>query len=56
LLLADFLIHRNKSENIVVDIDHKKISFNYKNKEFQFTSDKKLKKKIEISGYNYIIS
>jgi hypothetical protein len=56
LLLADFLIHKNPVETVSIEIDNKNVSLKHGKKEFVFTSEKKLKKNIVITGYKYEIN
>jgi hypothetical protein len=53
-LLADFIMHSAPEANVIIDIAHKHISLRHKDKVFQFSSHKNLKKKIEINGRNYL--
>jgi hypothetical protein len=56
LLLADFAAHIDNTSEIKVEIDNNKAILKYKGNEFQFVSNKKLKKLITIIGKNYSIS
>ncbi len=56
LLFADFLVHKNKSAEITIEADHRKILLKYRDYEFHFTSNKKFRKLIRINGLNYVIS
>jgi hypothetical protein len=55
LLLADFLIHKNKSIIVSIEIENKKVLLNADGNDFHFTSYKNFRKSIQISGTNYKI-
>jgi|WetSurMetagenome_2_1015567.scaffolds.fasta_scaffold00760_18 hypothetical protein len=55
LLLADFLIHKNYSMKISIEIDYKNITLTSGGERYHFTSDKNFKKSISISWKNYKI-
>jgi len=52
-LLADFLLHNDKSSTISIEIDHRKVLLTSGQHEFHFTSLKKLRKSIHIRGKEY---
>jgi hypothetical protein len=54
-LLADFLLHNDKSSTISIEIDHSKVLLTSGQHEFYFTSHKKLRKSIQIKGKDYKI-
>jgi hypothetical protein len=54
-LLADFLLHNDKSSTISIEIDHSKVLLTSGQHEFHFTSHKKLRKSIHIKGKDYEI-
>jgi hypothetical protein len=54
-LLADFLLHNDKSSTISIEIDHSKVLLTSGQHEFHFTSHKKLRKSIQIKGKDYKI-
>jgi hypothetical protein len=54
-LLADFLVHKDKSSTIAIEIDHKDVLLISGSHEFHFTSRKNLKKSIRIKGIEYKI-
>jgi hypothetical protein len=54
-LLADFIISKEERE-IIIDIDHKKVTVDYEGKSYSFTSEKNLKKRIEIEMGKYTIN
>jgi len=53
LLLADFIIHKDKSSLVNIDIDNKDVTLRCGNYEHHFTSGKSLKKSLTISGNDY---
>lgn len=55
LLLADFIMHNDKSSEIKVEIGNKKVQLKNKDNSFQFVSHKNLSKSILISKGEYII-
>ena len=54
-LLADFLLHNDKSSTISIEIDQSKVLLTTGQHEFHFTSHKKLRKSIQIKGKDYMI-
>jgi hypothetical protein len=54
-LLADFLIHKDKSSTISIEINNSEVLLCSERHEFHFTSHKNLKKSIRISGTDYKI-
>jgi len=54
-LLADLLLHNDKSTTISIEIDHSKVLLTTGQHEFHFTSQKKLRKSIQIKGKDYKI-
>jgi hypothetical protein len=55
LLLADFLLHKERSSTIAIEIEHKNVLLTAGSHEFHFTSRKNLKKSIKIKGAEYKI-
>ena len=55
LLLADFLMKKDSSSNISIEIDNKKVRLTFNGREFYFTSHKSFKKSIRIAGEIYSI-
>jgi hypothetical protein len=55
LLLADFLINRDNSSTVSIEIENKKVLLTSNGKGFHFTSHKNFNKSIHISGKSYII-
>jgi hypothetical protein len=55
LLLADYLLSKDKSVSITIEINLKKVILRAGNESFHFTSSKNLKKNIVISGTHYKI-
>ena len=53
--LADFLIHKDKSSTVSIEIENKKVLLSSEGHEFHFTSHKNLKKSILIEGTDYKI-
>jgi hypothetical protein len=53
LLLADVIIQREKSANVKIEIENKRVSLAFNNREFHFSSTKGFKKIVEISEKNY---
>jgi len=54
-LLADFLLHKDNSAHIKIEIDNKDILLSSNGHKFHFISNKHLKKSIEIRGREYKI-
>ena len=50
LLLADFIVRKDPSSEVSVEIDHKKVSLNYNGADYNFESKKSFRKTIRISG------
>jgi hypothetical protein len=55
MLLADFLLHKDKTSTISIEIEHQNVLLIAGSHEFHFTSRKKLKKSIKIKGSEYKI-
>ena len=55
ILLADFIIHRDKSSKVLIEIDHKTVILKSGKDEFHFISVKNFRKTINISWKNYQI-
>ncbi|MCX6256028.1 MAG: hypothetical protein NTV31_16365 [Bacteroidia bacterium] len=55
LLLADFLLNKDNSSTISIEIENKKVLLSSNGNDFQFTSHKSLRKSIQITGTNYHI-
>jgi hypothetical protein len=55
LLLADFLLHKDRSSTIAIEIAHKNVLLTAGSHEFHFTSRKNLEKSIKIKGTEYKI-
>ena len=51
-LLADFIIRKNPSGMVTIEIDHKKVRLNYDGAEYSFESEKNFRRSIRISGMN----
>jgi hypothetical protein len=52
-LLADFLLHKDKTATITIEIKNKEVLFSSGGHQFHFISHKNLKKSIQIKGTNY---
>lgn len=55
-LLADFLLHKDNSAHVKIEIDNKNILLSSEGHQFHFISHKNLKKSIEIRGREYKIT
>ena len=55
LLMADFIMQKDKSESVTIKIENRKVQLNSKGKDFHFSSHKNLKKSISISNNGYLI-
>jgi len=55
ILLADFILKKDDTATISIDIDGSRIQLKYKGDTYNFVSLKSLKKSVKISGYNYEI-
>ncbi len=55
ILLADFIIKKDKSSPVSIDIQNHNIQLGYEGKYYHFTSQKSFKKSIRISDKNYVI-
>jgi hypothetical protein len=55
LLLADFLIQKDNTSIVTIEIDNKKINLNFLENNFHFTSHKSFRKSIRISDQVYDI-
>ncbi len=56
LLLADFIIQKNNSSSVTIEINNKRILLTSDVNEFHFNSHKSFRKLISITGNNYEIS
>jgi hypothetical protein len=56
LLLADFLLHSDKTSAVTINIDNKEVLLSSGGHQFRFISHKHLKKSIEIRGREYKIT
>jgi hypothetical protein len=54
-LLADFLLHKDKTSTVSIEIENKKVLLSSGGHEFHFTSYKNLKKSVLIKGNDYKI-
>jgi hypothetical protein len=54
-LLADFILHKNKSAKVSILIDMKKVLLSSDGHDFHFISNKNLKKSITIKGNDYTV-
>jgi hypothetical protein len=54
-LLADFLLHKDKSSTVSIEIENKKVLLSSEGHEFHFLSHKNLTKSIQIKGTDYKI-
>jgi hypothetical protein len=55
LLLADFLLHKDNSSTVSIEIENKKVLLKSNGNDFHFTSYKNFRKSIQITGTNYKI-
>jgi len=55
-LLADFLLQKDKTSDILIKIDGEKVLLSCAGHDFHFSSDKNLKKSISIKGNDYRVS
>lgn len=55
LLMADFILQNNSKETLSVEINNKAVVLTIKQKHFDFSSNKSLKKHLVLSYKNYII-
>jgi hypothetical protein len=55
LLLADFLLHKDNSSIVSIEIENKKVLLTFNGNDFHFTSPKNFRKSIQITGTNYKI-
>jgi len=55
-LLADYILQKDSSASLTIEIENKKVLLTLKGERFNFTSDKSFRKSIEISGNRYIIN
>jgi hypothetical protein len=55
LLLADFLLHKDNSSTISIEIENRKVSLTHMGNIYPFTSHKSFRKHIKISDKTYII-
>jgi hypothetical protein len=56
LLLADFIMFKDNPDQIIIEIRNRKVSVNYKEAKYGFSSAKRLSKRIEINGTRYTIT
>jgi hypothetical protein len=56
LLLADFLMNKDCTSEVSIEIENKKVKLNHNGNDFHFTSHKSFRKAIKISRKNYSIS
>ena len=56
LLLADFLLHNDKTSTVAITIDNKEVLLSSGGHQFHFISHKNLKRSIEIRGREYKIT
>jgi hypothetical protein len=56
LLMADYIILKDNSSKITLEIDNRKVRLNYNGKDYHFTSSKSFRKSINITGNTYIIN
>jgi hypothetical protein len=54
-LLADFIIRKDYSSSVLIEIMDKKVCLSFNGEDYLFTSDKSFIKTIKISGNNYIV-
>jgi len=54
-LLADYLLHMDRSSTVSIEIENKKVLLSAAENEFHFTSHKNLKKSVKIKGTDYKI-
>jgi hypothetical protein len=54
-LLANFLLHNDKTSNVSIEIDNKKVLLSSEGHEFHFISHKNLRKSIQMKGTDYKI-
>jgi hypothetical protein len=55
LLLADFILNKDNSSIVSIEIENKKVLLSSNGNDFHFTSRKNLRKSIHITGTNYTI-
>jgi hypothetical protein len=55
-LLADFLLHKDKTSDIKIEIDGEKVLLSCAGHDFHFRSVKNLKKSVTIRGKDYMVS
>jgi hypothetical protein len=55
LLLADFIIQKNPSSNVTIEIDHNKVKLDSDGSDYHFESHKNFRKSVHISGNTYTI-
>jgi hypothetical protein len=56
ILLADFIVHKDNSMTVSIEIDDKKVLLTNGKESFQFTSHKNFRKIIKITGSEYVIN
>jgi hypothetical protein len=54
-LLADFILHKDNSSQIRIEINNKNVTLSYDGNDFLFTSHKKFRKSIHINGTIYAV-
>jgi len=55
LLLADYILQKDNSSSLTIEIDNKKVQLTFMGEKFSFKSHKSFRKSIEITGNNYTI-
>ncbi|HEX7494291.1 MAG TPA: hypothetical protein VF346_08725 [Bacteroidales bacterium] len=55
-LLADFLLHMDRSSTVSIEIENKKVLLSAEENEFHFTSHKNMKKSVKIKGTDGFIA
>ncbi len=56
LLFANFIIQKDKTDKVTIEIENRKVKLDYKGKMYDFHSSKSFHKSIKISGNKYIIN
>jgi hypothetical protein len=56
LLLADFIVHKDESSPVIIEINNRKVSLKSNGNDYLFTSHKDFRKSIQITGTNYKIA
>jgi hypothetical protein len=55
-LLADYILQKDNSSSLTIEIDNKKVQLTCREKKFSFTSQKSFRKTVEISGNKYTVN